>query len=83
MDSILRRLQKFPHAPNVIGDTSSHSGRRSERAVDAPEVVPPIPEHDRSAVVFPLLAEAIRQPGKTAKAQKRTATAARITGMEA
>lgn len=35
-----RRLQQFPHAPDVIGDASLHRWRDAQRPVNPAEVVP-------------------------------------------
>ena len=56
---------------NVIGDSSRHRWRNTQRFVDAPEVVPAIPEHHSGAVVLPFLAERIRQPCKATEAHSQ------------
>jgi hypothetical protein len=49
--------QKFPHAPNVIGDLGFPSRSHAKRLVDAASIVRIEPHHDCGPVVFPLLAE--------------------------
>lgn len=63
-----RGLQEFAYAPDVIGDPRCHRRSRAEGLMDAPEVIPAVPEHHGSAMVLPLFAEAIREPGESAKA---------------
>jgi len=55
----------------MITDSRGHRRRHAERFVNAPKVVPAIPKHHSRAVVFPLLAEAIRQPSEPAKAHPK------------
>jgi len=44
--------------------------------MDAPEVIPAVPEHDGSAVVLPLIAEAIREASEPAKFHPKRKVAA-------
>src|ERR1700732_3302671 len=57
-----RGLQKFAHAPHVVRDPGCHRGRHPKRFVDAPEVIPAVPEHHGSAMVTEALRESERQP---------------------
>src|SRR5712692_907144 len=66
-----RGLQQFAHAPYVVRDPRSHRRGRAERLVDASEVVPAIPEHDRCPMVLPLLRKPVRQSGEPTKAHAK------------
>src|SRR5690348_16814565 len=67
MSPILRRLQEFAHAPDVIGEPRCDR-RLCEATCEHARSYTAVPEHDRGAVVFPLLTETVREPGKAAKA---------------
>jgi hypothetical protein len=62
------RSQQFPHAPDVIADSSSHCGRHPERLMATAEVVKGKPQHECCAVILKLFAEAVGQTGKAADA---------------
>jgi hypothetical protein len=63
-----RRLQQFPHGPNVICNPGSHRGRHAQRPVDATEVVERHPNHYGRAVILKLLTEGVRQARESADA---------------
>jgi hypothetical protein len=51
---ILSSLQDFAHTPDVIGYSRCHRGRHAKRFVNAPEVIPAVPEcAERADVLGP------------------------------